>query len=498
MMEASPDYNPERILIDVSLVTSDPPQVDVGDTTPLVVGALSYGFGNFRILPASLPRFDAGGLARASSTVASGNDRLRIASYNVENLDPNDDDRCDGAPDRDVADGRFAREAQQIVDRLAAPDVLGLEEVQDNSGCTDDGTVDATLTLDMLVEAIIAAGGPRYSYAAIDPVNNRDGGVVGGNIRQAILYNPARVTLVPGTVGAGDATTATALSVDVHGKLQLSLSPGRIDPLSSAWTTSRKPLTATLDFNGRRVLVIVNHFNSKGGDEPLFGRMQPPLLVSATRRGQQARAVHDFIRHALDLDANASIVCLGDFNDFDFSDPMRALTGTSDGLPILFDLGTALLAPEERYSYVFEGNSQELDHIYVTNALLARSEFQPVHVNAEFADQVSDHDPIIASLRMPPLPPVADAGADQSVSGLTRVTLNGSRSHADDGSAIAYHWAQTAGRSVVLNAAGSTRPTFRAPRQPGDLTFSLTATDRFGGQAVDTVVVHVLPREPAS
>ena len=57
---------------------------------------------------------------------------------------------------------------------------------------------------------------------------------------------------------------------------------------------------------------------------------------------------------------------LGDFNDFEFSEPMRALTGASSGVPILTDLGTALLAPAERYSYVFEGNSQELDHIYVT------------------------------------------------------------------------------------------------------------------------------------
>ena len=408
------DFNPERIQVDVSLLTSVYPQVNVGDTTPLVVGALSYDFGNFRIFPADLPHFDSGALARTKSTVAAGEDWLRIASYNVENLDPNDGDVCDGAPDRDIVTARFFREAQQIVANLAAPDLLGIEELQDNSGCTDDGTVDATITLKMLTKAIFSAGGPSYRYVLVDPANNQDGGVPGGNIRQAILYNAARVSLVTGTAGAGNATSATALSLDATGNLQLSLSPGRIYPLNPAWTSSRKPLAATFNFNGRRVLVIVNHFNSKGGDEPLFGRFQPPILGSATQRVQQATVVHDFVQQALDLDANARVITLGDFNDFAFSEPMRALTGASTGVPILTDLGTALVAPAERYSYVFEGNSQELDHIYVTHSLLPGAQFQPIHINAEFADQVSDHDPLVASLRI--LPPLPVAGASGTVS----------------------------------------------------------------------------------
>jgi hypothetical protein len=75
----------------------------------------------------------------------------------------------------------------------------------------------------------------------------------------------------------------------------------------------------------------------------------------------------------------------------------------------------ALLAPTERYSYVYEGNSQELDHIYVTRSLLPGAQFQPIHINAEFADQVSDHDPLVASLRVLPGPPVAGAGAGRTV-----------------------------------------------------------------------------------
>jgi predicted extracellular nuclease len=486
------DDNPERVMIDVSLLTASYLQVNVGDATAQVIGALSYDFGDFRIFPQSLPSFTSGGLAPQSSTVSSGGDHLRVLSYNLENLDPNDSDVCDGAPDQDVANGRFAREGRQIAVNLGAPDILGVEEIQDNDGCTDDGVVDSTTTLNTLVQAIIDAGGPAYSYLVVDPLDDQDGGVLGGNIRQAILYNPARVTFVPGTQGAGDATTATALTADGNGRLRLTLSPGRIDPNNSAWTTSRKPLAATFDFNGRRLLMVVNHFNSKGGDEPLFGRYQPPVLSSATQRTQQAQVEHDFIAQALALDAGARIISVGDFNDFAFSTPMQTLTGQASGGPILFDLASELLAPEERYSYVYEGNSQELDHVLVSAALLPRAEVEPVHVNSEFADHVSDHDPTMASLDIAAnQAPVANAGPNKTVLRLAKVALNGTRSHDPDGRIVSYLWIQTAGIEVRLNGATSATPTFRAPLRAGDLTFKLTVTDDQGARARDSVIVHV-------
>ncbi|MBT2876690.1 hypothetical protein HET66_01985, partial [Streptomyces sp. McG6] len=46
----------------------------------------------------------------------------------------------------------------------------------------------------------------------------------------------------------------------------------------------------------------------------------------------------------------------------------------------------------ERYSYVFQGNSQILDQILVTPAV-KHFHYDSVHINAEFADQNSDHDP---------------------------------------------------------------------------------------------------------
>ena len=174
------DYNPERVMIDVSQLTSAYPKQDVGDTAPVVVGSLAYDFGDYRIFPTSLPAFATGGLMPQSAKVSTGADRLRVVSYNLENLNANENDVCDGKPDTAVADGRFAREAQHIVNNLGMPDIIAAEEIQDSSGCTDDGVVEPSLTISTLLDAIQTAGGPTYSYVEIDPVNDQDGGIPGG------------------------------------------------------------------------------------------------------------------------------------------------------------------------------------------------------------------------------------------------------------------------------------------------------------------------------
>src|SRR6185312_16850305 len=93
-------------------------------------------------------------------------------------------------------DSKFQALAQGIVTNLASPDIIAVEEVQDNDGATDDGVVAADQTLSKLTAAIAAAGGPSYQWAEIDPVNDEDGGQPGGNTRVAFLYNPDRVTFV--------------------------------------------------------------------------------------------------------------------------------------------------------------------------------------------------------------------------------------------------------------------------------------------------------------
>jgi hypothetical protein len=129
-----------------------------------------------------------------------------------------------------------------------------------------------------------------------------------------------------------------------------------------------------------------------GGDNPLFGFAQPPVLASESQRIAQAQAVKDFVDTILACDSRANILVFGDLNDFQFAPPVETLQG--DGLTNLMQV----LPPQEQYSYVFEGNSQVLDQMLVSaNLCIPGSiEYDVVHINAEFATQVSDHDPSVA------------------------------------------------------------------------------------------------------
>ncbi|NEE48518.1 hypothetical protein G3M55_28440, partial [Streptomyces sp. SID8455] len=184
---------------------------------------------------------------------------------------------------------------------------VSLEEIQDDNGAVNDGTVGSEATLKRFTDAIVAKGGPRYAWRYISPENNKDGGEPGGNIRNVLLHNPKRVSFAdrPG----GDATTPVQ-AVKTRKGVELSASPGRINPASPAWADSRKPLVGEYTFRGEPVFVIGNHFASKGGDQPLHGRYQEPTRSSETKRIQQAAEVNAFVTSLLKADKSAHVVTL--------------------------------------------------------------------------------------------------------------------------------------------------------------------------------------------
>ena len=187
-----------------------------------------------------------------------------------------------------------------MVENLGSPDIIGLVEVLDDSGETNNGVVKADANYKALSDAIKGFGGPTYAWTEIAPENGKDGGVPGGNIRVGYLYNPDRVTL--NEAPKGDARTAVA-----YENGSLTLNPGRIDPTNAAFNSSRKPLAAEFTFQGEEVIVINNHFNSKGGDEPLFGKNQPPFLESEAQRMQIATIVNSFVSDIKEKNEDANV-----------------------------------------------------------------------------------------------------------------------------------------------------------------------------------------------
>ncbi|MEV1021678.1 endonuclease/exonuclease/phosphatase family protein [Streptomyces sp. NPDC050264] len=373
--------NTGRLQIQSLGAVADFPAADVGDVlSGSTEGPLDFNqFGGYTLVARELGTLKQGGLTR-ETTRAQKSGELAVATYNVENLDP--------------TDATFEEHAAAIVDNLKSPDIVSLEEIQDNNGAKDDGTVAADVTVTELIDAIVAAGGPRYDWRSIDPVNDQDGGEPGGNIRQVFLFNPERVSFTDRA--GGDSTTAVGVT-RAHGKAALTASPGRIDPANeTAWKNSRKPLAGEFTFRGKTVFVIANHFASKGGDQGLTAQYQPPARSSETQRHAQATSVNSFVKDVLKVQKNADVIALGDINDFEFS-------GTAQRLEDGGALWSAIksLPRSERYTYDYQGNSQVLDQILISPSIRKKDAFRydSVHINSEFHDQISDHDPQVLRLR---------------------------------------------------------------------------------------------------
>ncbi|KAH7025368.1 endonuclease/exonuclease/phosphatase family protein-like protein [Macrophomina phaseolina] len=357
------DANPEAIIIGDPLDgTTNPSTVKLGDSLSDITGVLRFP----RPSPAT---------TLTSTGTCSG---LTFGSYNVENLAPNST--------------HLPLVAEHIVTYLHSPDLLFLQEVQDDSGpTTGDGIVSSATTLSTLTSAIAAAGGPAYNFSVIDPVDLQDGGQPGGNIRVAYLYNPLALALLDPS--PGDATTpATVVNVT-----SLTPNPGRLDPSNAAWSNSRKPLAAlwqTADGEGRLWTVNV-HWTSKGGSSSLHGDARPPVNGGVDSRIAQATATAEFLQSVFAADAEARVIVAGDFNEFAFVEPLRVLA--EEGKLVDAD-EAAGVAEVERYTYLFDMNAQQLDHVFVSGAVSGGGvEYEHVHVNTwvSAAEQVSDHDPSV-------------------------------------------------------------------------------------------------------
>jgi len=91
------------------------------------------------------------------------------------------------------------------------------------------------------------------------------------------------------------------------------------------------------------------------------------------------------------------------------------------------------------------------------------------------------------------VPPVADAGSDQTVDELTKVSLDGS---ASKGVHLKYSWEQVSGDKVTLLFSETAQPAIFAPPVPigetKELVFKLTVTNEYGQDSatVKITVVH--------
>lgn len=372
---------PLRWLPSFRVRMSQATRVDVGSRLRApVIGPLNYRAEAFQIV-ATTPLQVEHATHQPLASRLHGDDRhLTVMTLNGLNLDPTVEDPARVSDpqrdvDDDVADGRYDMLAAAIVEQAGSPDVIALQEIQDDDGAEISDEVSAERNLATLAEAIVRAGGPAYAWIDQPPQNMADGGQPGGNIRNSFLYRLDRVDPASGTVR-------------------------RIGEGHEAFVDSRKALWAQFRHlpTGHLVAVVNVHLASKRHQRSMFAATDPESDPRAALRVAQA----EVLRAAL-LDHDGLFYVTGDFNDFEFSATLRALCGTD-----FTNLVDTLPAPE-RHDYNHRGSAQALMHAVVPRGVVeeGRADYQILHGNqlqgavpGQRGSRASDHAYVVGRLRL--------------------------------------------------------------------------------------------------
>ena len=381
-MVVDPD-NPERWFPSFRIIDySVAPQVNVGARLlQPISGPLNYRGGSYQISVQGPIEVAPAEVAVEKTALQPDGEAVTVMTLNGFNLDVKVEDPALAQDPRrdvddDVGDGRFRSLARAVVEQAGGPDIIALQEIQDNDGAEISGVVDATQTYEQLIQEISLHGGPPYAWVDIAPHANADGGQPGGNIRNGLLYNPARAALVDNSV----------------------FLLGDDDP---AYAGSRKPLAArfVVRSSGANLTVVNVHLASKRHQHSIFSPQDPgydPKLPTRVRQAEIVRAL------LIELAGkNEDYYVTGDFNAFEFSKTLAAMTGNESVNLVLS------LPPNERYDYNHRGQLQALMHGLVSRrqAEQRRAEYAILHGNeligvkaGELGSKPTDHAYVIARL----------------------------------------------------------------------------------------------------
>jgi hypothetical protein len=388
------DANPERIRVDSDgLAGGTILDVSTGAVVTGLVGPLDYAFRTYSILPdpGSSPSVAGGTMATACPTPAAN--EFTVASFNMERFFDTVDDPgiSDVALTMTAFNNRLNKASLAIRNFMRFPDVLGVEEVENL-------TVLQAIATKINNDAV-AASQPNPMYQAYLVEGNDVGGIDVG-----FLVKSARVTVI---------------DVTQINKNETYINPNNGQP---ELLNDRPSLVLRASIDEFAFTVIVNHLRSLTGiDDAVDGNR------IRTKRRAQAESLANFIQSRQVADPTERIISVGDYNAFQLNDGYVDSIGTIKGTPTpmgqvvlassdlvnpdLTDL-IDMAAPAERYSFLFDGNAQALDHELVTGNLLARfSRICYTRCNADFPEifrndpnrpeRLSDHDMPVAYFTLP-------------------------------------------------------------------------------------------------
>ncbi len=356
------------------------PRLNVGSKlTADVVGPLNYRVDSYQLAVDQEIEFEPNFVSLNKSNLKPTDGSITVMTLNCFNLDPHiESAELVMNPKQDIDDdwgeGRFHTLAQSIVLQANIPDVVALQEIQDNDGAEITELVDASETYELLIKAIKQLCDIEYRWVDINPKVGEDGGQPGGNIRNAFLYNPHRVQLVEGSV-----------------QLFAENEP--------CYQDSRKPLRATFKetSSGKELVCINLHLASKRHQASIFAPDNPGVDAKLEVRVAQAECVRQELLTLLEEQQNYYVT--GDFNDTEQSKTIQALLG-SESINLV-----DLLNPEQRYDYNHRGKLQVLMHGIVSKSQALNCDYEIIHGNeligvkpGEETNKPSDHAYVIAKL----------------------------------------------------------------------------------------------------
>jgi hypothetical protein len=319
------------------------PQLKVGDRVAGLAGPLIYHFDQFKIVhqdPQQLAITTAP-VPQPPAMPVLAETHFSVATFNLENHF--DQERAGTEPVIPAAQvaSREAQLSRTIGSVLGCPTILGVQEVEN------------ARLLVSLAEQVADICGFVYTISHQDSPDARGMDV-------ALLAHPGRVTVQAVVLEQGCTARETAVRDPVGA------CPAGQFPLHS-----RPPLRVELLVDGVAYTVYVNHFKSKREGE----------AETAAWRLAQAEHQNELVQQGLAADPQSRIVVLGDFNDYEQSPPLVALTRPAGAL-----VNALLTIPdEERYSYIFGGAAQLIDGILLSPAMVEQVvQATIVHVNADY------------------------------------------------------------------------------------------------------------------
>lgn len=352
--------NADIIQIANNLMPSNPIFYNVypGDSISYITGVVSYKFGYYYIFPRNISDIGVVQRGEISTDLLASTSTTPPAYVNQQKLTPlatphisiitQNMFNCSIKPNEQ----RMAKYARE---NLLSPEIIYMQEIQDDSGLADNGVVSSNFNLDYLIGLLndpIYNVPPyttrNYAYVYVSPDNNQDGGAFAGNIRVVILYD--------------------TLSMSIQQYYRFGLPSSTPAPPPTAFVESRKPLYVEIKHiaTNETYHLIGVHTNSKGADTSLWGSVQPPDEVSEPKRIDQMTYIKDWITANLNKDVQ-NIVVAGDCNDFEWSQSVEVLdnnTPTRFLKNLVNDVNYS-----ERYSFYFNGTYAAIDQMFISPPL---------------------------------------------------------------------------------------------------------------------------------